>query len=220
MARGRRRGRGGAKGVCIDSERAQRRVRFCIGGRSVARLLRVGDGARRRGLRGRGRRSRCCAVAVWRREGGRRGRRAVFVWVRDAQSAEGLRQAQVAIHRGSHRAAWTVNERKVTGSKGTARSASGATRSGCAAEAGVGGMGAPRGQYIRAYEGRRVRIARLLRPTLGDVDVLALPLTKSSLLRPAQAPTPLPQPSTRCIMVCCLCPRHRPPSVPGLRAPV
>jgi hypothetical protein len=53
--------------------------------------------------------------------GRRRGRLVIAVRVRDAQAAERLRQAQVAIHLW---AALAVNERKVAGSEGTTRGAS------------------------------------------------------------------------------------------------
>jgi hypothetical protein len=149
MARGRRRGRGGAKSICVDAERAQRGVRLGLAQQGVARLL-LGDGARRRRLRGRRRRPGRGTAARGRRGRRRGGRRAVLVGVRDAQPAEGLRQAQVAVHRGSLGAAQAGSEREVTGSKGTARGASGATGSEGAAEAGNRGMGAPRGQNVGA----------------------------------------------------------------------
>jgi hypothetical protein len=101
VAGGRRRRRGGAKGIRINPQRARRR-RLGGRGRRVSRRLLLRHGTRRRrGWAGCGpgalSRRRWCvglgAVAV-----------AVVVGVCDAQAAERLRQAQVAIHRSGQEA--------------------------------------------------------------------------------------------------------------------
>jgi hypothetical protein len=193
-------------------------------------LLALCDGARRRCLRGR-RRPRRCSVAGYGQLRGRGvGGAVFFVWVRNAQSAEGLRQAQVAIHRGSQRAAQAVFEPERSGSKGTARSASGATRVMGGAAAGNGGMGAPRGQEIRKRWKAVTALVGIARRCCARLVMsLGLALTSHAIHHPAPTQArstttfaATPQCST-CVRICCrrLYPAARPPrSVPGLRVPM